>query len=43
MALSMVLTLPHEFQTSRGPTQASYAKSESKALFPLDKTAEAKI
>ena len=44
MALwSVVLTLLHGFQTARGPTQASYAKSVSKALFLVDKTAGALI
>lgn len=39
MALTVLLTLPHGFQAARGPTQASYAKSQSKAHFPADKTA----
>jgi hypothetical protein len=43
MALSVVLTLPHGFQTARGPTQASYAKSESKAFFLWIKQPESKL
>jgi len=35
MVLSVVLTFPHGFQTAREPTQDSYAKSESKAVFFL--------